>query len=137
MDRRVFTWTLMIAASCRPATAEGPSAPVTVVVEGRGGDAGGSPATIAAIPEGDSSPDAGEPTLCGCSLCAPLFSDDACTTDADCAPETPCHARACVAKSHATLPEASSRCTHVMRCATADANACGCLRGRCALYARH
>src|SRR5512143_2820265 len=36
--------------------------------------------------------------LCGCKLCAPVVSDDACSTDADCAPEEPCHAKRCVAK---------------------------------------
>lgn len=74
--------------------------------------------------------------LCGCSLCKPVISDDACTTDADCAPATPCHAEACVARSKAQALPPGVSCTAILRCETVDANTCGCLEGRCALYPR-
>lgn len=74
--------------------------------------------------------------LCGCSLCEPAVSEDACSADADCAPSTPCHAEACVAKSKALARKPGDMCTMLMNCASADANACGCLKGKCALSPR-
>lgn len=74
--------------------------------------------------------------LCGCSLCEAVVSADTCTTDADCAPETPCHATACVAKAKAKALAPGASCTAIMRCDTADANGCGCQNGRCALFPR-
>lgn len=72
--------------------------------------------------------------LCGCALCEPVISDDACTQDADCAPATPCHAEACVAKAKAKAKAPDTYCTMILRCDSVDANTCGCLEGRCALY---
>jgi hypothetical protein len=81
-----------------------------------------------------SAPPPAPPKLCGCSLCDPLPSDDACTTDDDCAPSTACHARACVAKAKAEPRKPGTMCTMIMMCETADANACGCVKGKCALH---
>jgi hypothetical protein len=68
-----------------------------------------------------------------CKLPAPVKSDDACTTDADCGVSDPCHAKACVAKakSHPRTPD--TMCTMSIDCASADVNRCGCLEGKCAL----
>lgn len=74
--------------------------------------------------------------LCGCSLCNPVVSEDTCSVDADCAPATPCHAEACVAKGKAKALAPGASCTAILRCDTADANACGCREGHCALFAR-
>lgn len=68
-----------------------------------------------------------------CRLPAPVKSDDPCSTDADCAPATPCHARACVARAKAKAPDPSSVCTHQLACDSVDANRCGCFEGRCSL----
>jgi hypothetical protein len=88
-------------------------------IAGDGGDAG----------------DAG-PKLCGCALCEPVVSDDACATDADCAPDQPCHAPRCVAKSKATPRRPGQMCTMILACTTSDANACSCVKNRCTLHAR-
>ena len=74
--------------------------------------------------------------LCGCALCKPVVSEDACTSDSDCAPATPCHAEACVAKAKAKPLNPGLSCTAILMCNSADANACGCLDGRCALHAK-
>ena len=74
--------------------------------------------------------------LCGCKLCAPVVSDDPCNTDADCAPEKPCHAQRCIAASNVTKPATPPMCTRIMLCHTTDANACTCLKGKCALAPR-
>lgn len=71
-----------------------------------------------------------------CKLPAPVKSGDACKTDADCGVSDPCHAHACVAKAKSHPPDKSTMCTRMMDCRSADANACGCLDGVCALYAR-
>lgn len=76
------------------------------------------------------------PKLCGCSLCAPVVSEDACTLDADCAPQTPCHATACVAKAKAQPSAPGTHCTMDLRCDSVDANRCGCVSGRCTLAPR-
>jgi hypothetical protein len=69
----------------------------------------------------------------GCKLPAPKKSDDACTTDADCAPSVPCHAPACVARAKAVPKTPDTICTMMLDCGSADVNRCGCLEGRCAL----
>jgi hypothetical protein len=74
--------------------------------------------------------------MCDCSLCEPKVSEDACGTDADCAPSVPCHAPACVAKAKAEPRKADTVCTMDMRCDSADANDCRCLAGKCALVGR-
>jgi hypothetical protein len=76
------------------------------------------------------------PTLpaCGCSLCAPVVSNDACTVDADCAPSDPCHAEACVARAKAKPATPQTQCTMDLRCNSVDVNTCGCLQGHCALF---
>jgi hypothetical protein len=73
---------------------------------------------------------------CGCQLCEPVFSDDACQSDGDCGPSAPCHADRCVGIAKAKPRQPGDMCTLVMMCTTTDANACGCLNGKCALYAR-
>lgn len=74
--------------------------------------------------------------LCGCGLCAPVVSNDACSTDADCAPATPCHADKCVAKANAAPRKPDTACTMNLMCNTIDANTCGCHQGKCALMPR-
>src|SRR5262249_3478046 len=73
--------------------------------------------------------------ICGCQLCDAVVSNDSCGADADCAPETPCHATRCVAKAKAK-PRKDVMCTEIMLCNTVDANACGCVKGKCTLHAR-
>jgi hypothetical protein len=74
---------------------------------------------------------------CGCRLCEPVFSDDACQVDADCGPSAPCHADRCVGIAKAKPRQPGDMCTLQMLCMTTDANACGCLLGKCALYPRN
>lgn len=71
-----------------------------------------------------------------CRLPAPRLSEDACATDADCAVDAPCHARACVAKAKGNPPTPQTMCTRQMVCDSVDANRCGCHEGRCALIPR-
>jgi hypothetical protein len=73
----------------------------------------------------------------GCGLTAPVSSDDACSKDADCAPSTPCHARACVAASKATPRTPDTVCTMNIDCQSADVNPCSCYEGRCALVPKN
>ena len=88
--------------------------------------------------DGNGGRDAGltRPALpaCGCSLCEPVVSNDACTVDADCAPSDPCHAEACVARAKAKPATPQTQCTMDLRCNSVDVNTCGCLQGHCALY---
>lgn len=68
-----------------------------------------------------------------CRLPAPVKSDDACSSDADCGPSEPCHAHACVAKAKAKPRTPDTMCTMKLDCASVDVNRCGCFEGRCAL----
>lgn len=128
---RALSALVLAVAACTPAPVDATSAP----------DAGPVIAAIepdsavgVTIPVSDAPPlDAG-PKLCGCGLCEPLPSGDACKKDDDCAPETPCHAAACVAKAKSTPRTKDIMCTQEVRCASADANACGCVAGSCALH---
>lgn len=126
---------LSVAAAC------GPAARDPAVAVPPPGDAGqprvtGSAAPVAAphdagAPEADAI--AAFPNLCGCSLCEPILSDDPCGADSDCAPASACHAERCVAAAKAPPRDPSIMCTRIMKCGTIDANACKCVRGRCAL----
>jgi hypothetical protein len=69
-------------------------------------------------------------------LCEPVVSEDACNSDDDCAPATPCHADRCVGKAHAAPRPAGVMCTMMMACQSVDANKCGCFKGKCALTPR-
>lgn len=117
------------------APGEGPA-----VAPSASGSAVGSPPDVtndtAVSAPASSSDTSANPKMCGCSLCAPLPSTDACSIDADCAPSTPCHATACVAKAKAVPRKADQVCTMMMGCQTADANACSCWKGTCALTPR-
>ncbi|HRI65613.1 MAG TPA: hypothetical protein PK156_15300 [Polyangium sp.] len=73
----------------------------------------------------------------GCRLSAPVVSDDACSKDADCAPSTPCHARACVAVAKATPRTPDTMCTMNIDCQSADVNPCSCYQGHCALVPKN
>lgn len=127
----LVTCTVLLASACGPGAADAGGAKVPAVTLGDGGASPG----MEQVDAGHSVDMSGAaPKLCGCSLCEPLPSDDACTTDADCAPSTPCHATACVAKAKAEPRKPGTMCTQEMRCATSDANACGCVAGRCALH---
>jgi hypothetical protein len=92
---------------------------------------GDAPPPPPALPVATAS--ASAPVFPSCRLPAPVKSDDACTTDADCGPSDPCHAHACVAKAKSRPRAADTVCTQVMDCASTDANRCGCYEGRCAL----
>lgn len=81
---------------------------------------------------GASTSEPDKPGLRACKLPAPVKSQDRCTTDADCAPSDPCHAKACVAKAKAA-PASGKMCTRDLQCDTADVNKCGCFEGFCAL----
>ena len=94
----------------------------------------GTTSAPAATAEASAAP-TGIPSM-ACKLPAPVKSGDACKTDADCGVSDPCHAHACVAKAKSHPPDKATMCTRVMDCRSADANACGCLDGVCALYAR-
>ena len=97
-------------------------------------DATTSTTTTPTTTFGSLTPDGGK--TCGCKLCAPVVSDDTCSRDADCLPESPCHATRCVAKAHATPRNPDIMCTENMRCDSTDANACGCVKGKCTLSPR-
>jgi hypothetical protein len=142
--------------ACGPGNATGPGA-VVAPTELEAGGASSGPDATAPASEVDAAPgasadthatdasgaaatapaasDAG-PKLCGCSLCQPLPSDDPCSSDSDCAPSTQCHAAACVAKAKAAPLVKTMMCTQIMACGTADANACKCNQGKCALVPR-
>ena len=122
-----------------PVTPTGPEGSATTTP----GSVVGSPPAASSSASSDtvsspaaSSDTSANPKMCGCSLCAPLPSSDACGTDADCAPSTPCHATACVAKAKAVPRKPDQVCTMMMGCQTADANACTCWKGACALTPR-
>lgn len=68
-----------------------------------------------------------------CRLAAPIKSQDACSSDADCGPIEPCHAKECVAKARAKPAGPGTMCTEIFMCGTTDGNHCGCFEGRCAL----
>lgn len=91
------------------------------------GPAAAGPAVV-----GSAAPTPGDPFF-ACRLPTPVRSEDACASDAECAPATPCHARACVGRTHGHPPNATTVCTRMMACDSVDANRCGCLDGRCAL----
>jgi hypothetical protein len=69
----------------------------------------------------------------GCRLPAPKKGGDPCTTDADCGPAEPCHAKECVARARSKPRTADTVCTMILECNTTDTNRCGCFEGRCAL----
>lgn len=75
----------------------------------------------------------GPAPIAACKLPAPRVSEDACTTDADCGPSEPCHAKACVAKAKSKPRTPDIMCTMNIDCESADVNRCGCYEGRCAL----
>ncbi|WP_394824386.1 hypothetical protein [Pendulispora albinea] len=118
------------------ACASGSSSPPPATGETPSPSAGNAPSPAAsnASPAATGSAAAATPKACGCALCEPVVSDDACTTDADCAPSVPCHAPKCVAKAKAVARTPDTMCTMMMACTSADSNACGCLKGKCALY---
>jgi hypothetical protein len=123
-----------VAPPAGPETS-GPANATPPVASSTPGSNGGSPSEGAPVAGNETTPDSGA-KMCGCSLCAPLPSGDACSTDADCAPSTPCHATACVAKAKAVPRKPDQVCTMMMGCQTADANACTCWKGTCALTPR-
>ena len=115
-----------------PSSSRAVDADAAAVVLPAAADAGSVTASVS--PPLAAAADAG--VSCGCKLCAPVVSDDACATDADCAPEVPCHATRCVAKAKATPRKPGQACTMSMMCTSIDANACGCVKSRCTLHAR-
>lgn len=115
-----------------------PPPPPTTTMTMPAASAGSGPVAHMETVDAASPPAAAPPKgkLCGCSLCEPAPSEDACSTDADCAPATACHAEQCVAKAKAMPRKPGEMCTMLMNCASADANACGCVKGKCALSPR-
>jgi hypothetical protein len=123
---------LVLFAACGPAQTPGPSTPTVTLPDS------GATVAPAAVDAGNApvwSADAG-PRMCGCALCEPKVSEDACKVDADCAAATPCHATECVAKAKAEPRAANTQCTQLFACASVDANPCGCYQGHCALVPR-
>jgi hypothetical protein len=143
-----------VLVGCAGASAQpsGPADPSSVVAippsaAASAPDAAASASPVSTSPPADTSdagavassvPDESDagPKACGCALCEPVVSEDACKTDADCAPDLPCHAPRCVAKSKAQPRRPGQMCTMLMACTTADANACSCVKNRCTLHAR-
>src|SRR6185369_2059821 len=78
-------------------------------------------------------PGTGPTAVPGCRLPAPVKSEDACRTDADCGVSEPCHAKACVAKAKSHPRQPDTACTLSLDCSSADVNKCGCFEGKCAL----
>ncbi|WP_394846487.1 hypothetical protein LZC95_03355 [Pendulispora brunnea] len=124
--------TLLALALAACASGSSSPPPATVDVPPAGSASSEAPATSAPAASGTAS--TSTPKQCGCSLCEPVVSEDACSTDADCAPSVPCHAPACVAKAKAVPRKPDTMCTMMMACTSADSNTCGCLKGKCALY---
>jgi hypothetical protein len=116
------------------------AAPSVVLVNGPPETSAPASASIAPTAE---PPDAGPLVLGGsCSVRAPVFSDDACAVDADCAPLAVCHADACVAAARAGAMKPGTMCTADCRAGTLDCgcNHCGCQaradgQKRCAMLA--
>ncbi len=126
----LFAAALMVACAT---PAPRPTEAQSVVVAAASGAA--LPSSAAAVePASPADATASSPKLCGCGLCEPLPSADACKSDADCAPEGPCHAKACVALAKSKPRTKDVMCTQELQCASADVNACGCVKGFCALY---
>ena len=109
-----------------------PAAPTVTVGDG-GGTTTGEPVEAGTAPVTPS--DAG-PKLCGCALCEPILSADPCKTADDCAPATPCHATACVAKAKAEPRSPNLACTEIFQCNAIEANSCACVDGKCAIAPR-
>jgi hypothetical protein len=127
----LFAAALLVACAApvpRPTEAQG------VVVAAASGPAGLPTSAAVVDPASTAGDSASSPKLCGCGLCDPLPSGDACKSDADCAPEVPCHAKACVAVAKSKPRTKDVMCTQQLECASADVNACGCVKGFCALY---
>ncbi len=64
----------------------------------------------------------------GAEVKAPVFSDDDCSADSDCAPVATCHPDRCVAVANAGTMPAGMMCTMDCRGGTLDCNFnhCGC-----------
>ena len=135
-----------LACHSNPRPAAAPADPVEVPAAGTGSPQGNlvSAPPTGTTPAGSATPSApadtpparppiGLPGTFKCKLDAPKLSDDACSSDSDCAPSDPCHAHACVAASKANPGTPTTMCTRMMDCQSVDANRCGCYEGRCAL----
>ena len=122
-----------VAVACLPPTANGPDASVTASPPDATAAPTSSPTTpVSSEPTTAPGSDGEQPPFT-CALPAPVKSQDACATDADCGPSDPCHARACVARSKSRPPDKSTICTQIMDCKSIDANPCVCFEGVCAL----
>jgi hypothetical protein len=93
---------------------------------------------VSSAPSASAAPSVSEPApptdrVLECKLPAPVKSQDACKSDADCGVSDPCHARACVAREKARPPNKQTVCTMIMDCLSADRNPCVCSEGVCAL----
>jgi hypothetical protein len=126
---------LSVAAACGPAPRDPAVAVPPPSDAGQPRVTGSSTPAAPPVDAGpaDATAAAAFPNLCGCSLCEPVLSDDPCGADSDCAPASPCHAERCVAAAKAPPHDPNIMCTRIMKCGTIDANACQCVRGRCAL----
>jgi hypothetical protein len=126
---RSLSFTLVLAlASCGASSDPGD----TKVPTASGGPNGDSEQKVPTTFDDAKTPPTSEPSF-ACRLPAPVSSDDACSKDADCAPSSPCHARACVAVGKATPRTPDTVCTMNIDCQSADVNPCSCYEGRCAL----
>ncbi len=127
MMKALFLLSLFALGACStdppppPVTPVTPAGPITTAPIGPIP----SPAPTMTVP-----PAPGAPM---CRLPAPVKSEDACASDADCGPSEPCHARACVARQKSRPKGPDTMCTMKLDCASVDVNRCGCFEGRCAL----
>lgn len=128
---------LFLTAACGPAPVAEPPVGATAEPPAPSAPSSSAPATsappVAPTTSPTLSPGATALPSMACRLPAPKKSEDACKTDADCGVSEPCHAHACVARSKARPPQSSTVCTRMMDCSSADANACACFEGFCAL----
>lgn len=115
---------LAVVAGCPSATPE-PQAPAP------------SPSTVAPEPT-SSAPEAPKPIgsaeqpplelPAGAAVKSPIFSDDDCSADSDCAPVATCHPDKCVGAANAGAMPPGMMCTMECRGGTLDCNFnhCGC-----------
>jgi hypothetical protein len=94
----------LVLVACSPSTTQNPTPQAPA--------ASPAPSASSSLPEG--------------AVAAPVFSDDACTTDADCAPVGTCHPAGCVAAAKSGTNDLM--CTMECRAGTTDCgyNHCGC-----------
>lgn len=117
-----------------PIVPTGPSSATTTSVEAP------APSTSTSSAPSSSGSDVVPTPIGGKAVKSPVFSDDSCNQDAECAPVATCHSSKCVALANAGTMKAGMLCTMDCRGGTVDCgyNHCGCAEApgggkRCAL----